>query len=103
GLLKALDREELQGVMAHEMSHVRNADMELMTLVVALVGAAALLTDFSSRSMRHADSGDSREGRKGGFLLFVLWLVFMVLAPVITQLMAMAVSRRREYLADASG
>jgi heat shock protein HtpX len=111
GLLKALNREELQGVIAHEMSHVRNLDIRLMTVVAALLGALALLADWTSRAMRFGGMGSRRSSRKsdkggGGALvivLIVLWLIAVVLAPVLGRLLAMAVSRRREYLADASG
>lgn len=108
GLLQALNREELQGVMAHELSHVRNADMELMTMVVALMGAAALVSDgtqrvmYSSRGASSSGSSTSGGGKKGGWV-FGIWLLAILLAPILSRLMAMAVSRRREYLADASG
>jgi heat shock protein HtpX len=107
GLLDALGRDELQGVVAHEMSHVRNYDIRLMTLIAALVGAVALLSDWAGRGMRTGRGGRrSRNGKSGGGLALVLlaiWLVAIVLAPLIGRLLAMAVSRRREYLADASG
>lgn len=108
GLLDALDREELQGVVAHEMSHVRNYDIRLMTLVAALVGAIALLSDWALRGMRWGGGGSRRSGSrdKGGgaaIIFLVFWLVGLILAPIIGQALAMLVSRRREYLADASG
>jgi heat shock protein HtpX len=111
GLLNALDREELQGVVAHEMSHIRNYDIRLMTVVAALVGAVALLSDWASRGMWHRGVGGrrSRGRREGGggaavlAILLVLWLVAIVVAPLISRALAMMVSRRREYLADASG
>jgi heat shock protein HtpX len=108
GLLEALDREELQGVIAHEMSHIKNLDVRVMTIVAALVGAVALLADWARRGMfwgdgsRRRDSDDrSRVG--AGAVFFVIWLIAMLLAPLIAQALAMMVSRRREYLADASG
>jgi heat shock protein HtpX len=109
GLLKVLTRDELQGVIAHEMSHVRNLDIRLMTVVAALLGALALLADWTARTMRHgATSGGSRgrgKGKGGAGVLFFLmiWIVAVMLAPVMGRMLAMAVSRRREYLADASG
>jgi heat shock protein HtpX len=111
GLLDSLDREELQGVVAHEMSHVRNLDVRVMTVVAAMVGAVALLSDWASRGMmwgggpRRRDDDDDREGGSGlaGILFFVLWIVAIVLAPILAQALAMMVSRQREYLADASG
>jgi heat shock protein HtpX len=109
GLLNALDREELQGVIAHEMSHVRNYDVRLMTVVAALVGATALIADWSRRGMfwgggRRRDNDDDRgRGGAAGLVFFVLWIIAVALAPLISQVLAMMLSRRREYLADASG
>ena len=108
GLLKSLDREELQGVVAHEMSHIRNFDIRVMTIVAALVGAVALLADWSRRGMSWGGGrsrDDDREGssRIGGIIFFVIWIVAIVLAPFVAQMLAMMVSRKREYLADASG
>ena len=113
GLLDTLDREELQGVVAHEMSHIRNLDVRVMTIVAALVGAVALLADWARRGMmwgggrrratdRHS-SGDDRGGGAAGIILFGVWLIAILIAPLLAQLLAMMVSRRREYLADASG
>ena len=108
GLLNALDREELQGVVAHEMSHIRNLDIRVMTIVAALVGGVALLSDWARRGMawgggRRRD--DDREGGGGiaGIVFFVVWLIAIAIAPLMAQVLAMMVSRRREYLADASG
>ena len=111
GLLTTLNREELQGVVAHELSHVRNLDIRLMTVVAAMVGALALLADWAGRSMRFGGLGRSSgsRDRKGGgsgpamALLLVIWIVAVILAPLLGQMLALAVSRRREYLADASG
>jgi heat shock protein HtpX len=113
GLLDLLDRDELQGVIAHEMGHVRNLDVRLMTLLAALVGAVALTGDAMARVMRsggrlHVRSmGRGRGGRgKGGnpvlLVILVLWVLSWLLAPLITRLLALGVSRKREYLADAS-
>lgn len=109
GLLDAVSRDELQGVVAHELSHVRNLDIRLMTVIAAMVGTIALLSDWTSRGLRHGSGGGgSRRGRskdKGGgaVILLVIWVVAILLAPIIGQMLAMMVSRRREYLADASG
>lgn len=107
GLLDSLNREELQAVVAHEMSHVRNFDIRLMTVVAAFVGSIVLLSDAARRGGRFgAYSGRSSRSRSGGGLggiVLILWLISIVLAPLIAQLMAMLVSRKREYLADASG
>ncbi len=109
GLLNALDRDELQGVVAHEMSHIRNYDVRVMTVVAALVGAVALIADWARRGMwwgggRRRDR-DDRDGGNGiaGVVFFVIWIAAIVLAPLMAQVLAMMVSRRREYLADASG
>ncbi len=108
GLLKALNREELQAVAAHEMSHIRNFDVRLMMLIAVMIGSIALLSDMTRRGFRWSRGRVSRrEGSTGGgavgLLIFLIWLVTMLLAPILSQLMAMCVSRRREYLADASG
>ena len=114
GLLDALDREELQGVVAHEMSHIRNLDVRLMTIVAALVGAAALLSEWARRGMMSGGgassssrrSGPDRDGGRGGaaaLIFVVIWSIAILVAPLVVQALAMMVSRKREYLADASG
>ncbi len=106
GLLEQLNRDELQAVIAHEMSHVRNYDIRLMTVVAALLGAVALLSEFGLRSMRYGSIGEKKSSSRrgnGGIILLVIWLIALVLAPLISRMLAMAVSRQREYLADASG
>lgn len=108
GLLEALNREELQGVVAHEMSHIRNFDVRLMTIVAAMVGAVALLSDWARRGLWRGGSRQRSGGRResgGGVIMlifFAIWIVAIVLAPVISRALAMMVSRRREYQADAS-
>jgi len=108
GLIEKLSREELQGVIAHEMSHIRNLDIRLMTIIAALVGGVVLLSDWAARSMRFG-GGSSRSSRRdrnrggAGAIFFVLWIIAVVLAPLLAQILAMTVSRQREYLADASG
>jgi len=105
GLLRVLNREELQGVVAHEMAHIQNYDIRLMTVIAALLGSVALLSDWAARiRVEGRNRDDDREkGGLAGLIFFVIWLVAIVLAPLISQLLAMAVSRRREYLADATG
>jgi heat shock protein HtpX len=102
-----LDRDELQGVVAHEMAHIRNLDVRLMTLLAAMVGVVALVSESMGRMMRHGFRGKGGGGKKGGnplaIIVLLLWLVSLVLAPFITRLLAMGVSRKREYLADATG
>ena len=107
GLLEKLDREELQGVMGHELSHVRNLDIRFAMIVGVLVGSIALLADFflrftfwggGRRSSRDRDSGG------GGLqaIMFVLAIVLAIVAPIVARLVQLAVNRQREYLADAS-
>jgi heat shock protein HtpX len=99
GLLSLLDRTELEGVMAHELSHIGNRDMLVMTVAVVLAGFIAMIADFLMRSMMFG--GGNREGRHPLFL--ILGIVGIILAPIAAQLIKMAISRKREYLADASG
>ncbi len=111
GLLAALSREELQGVVAHEMAHVANLDVRLMTLLAAIVGAVALMSDGLGRMLRYGrlPSGGSggRGDRKGGnplaIVVLVLWVVTLLVAPVLLRLLSLSVSRKREFLADATG
>jgi heat shock protein HtpX len=110
GLLATLSRDELQAVIAHEMGHVRNLDIRLMTLLAGMVGAIALMSDGMGRmigrgSMRGGKwgGGKGKGGNPLGVIILVLWLLTLVLAPAISRLLAMAVSRKREYLADATG
>jgi heat shock protein HtpX len=105
GLLDILNREELQGVVAHEMSHIRNYDILLMTVVAAIGGLIVLLRDFFLRSL-WGGSGRRDSGRRSGnagLILLVLGLVLAIIAPIFVALIRAAISRQREYLADASG
>lgn len=107
GLLESLNREELQAVVSHEMAHVKNYDVRLMTVVAALVGSVLLISDWGRRGLGWGGGRrrGSRDGGGGAIMLvfFVLWILSLILAPIIARLVAMAVSREREYLADASG
>ena len=100
GLLQILDRNELEGVMAHELGHVGNRDMLVMTVAVVLAGFVALVADFFSRALMF---GGGDRDNKAGILFLILGIVGIILAPIAAQLMQMAISRRREYLADATG
>ncbi len=110
GLLEKMDREELQGVIAHEMSHVGNYDIRFTLLVGVLVGAIALLADWFLRFTfwgggRRSSNDNDRGGGGGGAaaILFLIAIVLAILAPIISRLVQLAVSRRRESLADVSG
>jgi heat shock protein HtpX len=105
GLLALLDRDELQAVVAHEMSHIRNYDTRLMTLLAAMVGAIALMSDLTLRSLRGGGRLGGRSRKPAPLVLVILlaWLLTMILAPLVSNLLSMAVSRKREYLADATG
>ncbi|NOT06701.1 MAG: M48 family metallopeptidase [Gemmatimonadales bacterium] len=107
GLLQKLDRDELQGVVAHEMAHIRNYDIRLMTLLAAMVGAIALMSDVMRQFLRFGGGRGGRSGGKKGnplaMIVLVLWIVTLILAPIISAILSMSVSRKREYLADATG
>jgi len=104
GLMQKLNRDELQGVIAHELSHVGNRDILFATMVGILVGSIVLVSDFFLRSMfwgggrRRRKSGE----RGGGAIIMIIALVFAILAPIFAKLLQLAVSRQREYLADAT-
>ncbi len=99
GLLAKLNRDELQGVIAHELSHIRNYDTLFMTLIAVMVGAIALLSDAIWRTRWHGRGG---RGGQAGALLMIIALVLIILSPIAAKLIQLAASRRREYLADAS-
>ncbi len=104
GLLEKLDREELQGVIGHEMSHVRNLDIRFSLVVAVMVGAIAILADFFLR-FTFWGGGRSRDRNGGGgaqAIVFVIAIVLAILAPLISRFIQLAVSRQREYLADVS-
>jgi len=107
GLVERLDRDELQGVIAHETGHIRNLDIRLMTVVAALIGTVLLISEFGMRIMRFGGGKKRSSSEKGGgglgAIVFVVWLVALILAPFLTHLLAQAVARQREDLADASG
>lgn len=102
GLLAILDRAELEGVIAHELSHIQNKDMLVMTVAVVLAGFVAIIADIFLR-MSLFGGGNRDSDSKAGVILLVLAVVAMVLAPIAAQLIQLAISRRREFLADSSG
>lgn len=101
GLLSMMNRTELEGVIAHELSHVKNKDMLVMTVAVVLAGFVAIVADMFLRASMFG--GGDRDNNKGGALFAILAIVGIILAPIAAQLIQLAISRRREYLADASG
>ena len=110
GLLRICNRDELQAVIGHELGHVKNLDVRLMTTLAALVGAVLLVRDGMGRMMRGGGGslpvrGGGRRGSKNAgplvAILLVLWLLSWIIAPLVAQLLTLAVSRKREYLADA--
>lgn len=113
GLLQLLDRQELEGVVAHEMAHIRNYDIRFMSMLVATLGAMLVLRDlvlrwsyfggFGGSSRRSSRRDSSGGGGKGQGIAMILLLVLLVLGPILGALARMAVSRKREYLADAAG
>lgn len=101
GLLQILDRSELEGVIAHELSHIGNRDILLQSVVVVLVGFLSLLSHMFTRSLIFRGGGD--DDRKGGGILAIVGIALLILSPIIAQLIQLAISRKREFLADASG
>lgn len=104
GLLERLDRDELQGVIAHEMSHVGNLDIRYAMLVGVLVGTVVLISDFFLRSLWFGGgrAGGGRGGGQAQLIMFVVALVLAILAPIFAKLLQLSISRQREYLADAT-
>jgi len=102
GALQQLNTEELEGVMGHEMSHIRNRDILIMTVTVGIVGAIALIAEIVLRSMWYSGGRGSSRG-KGEGAIFLIAIVFIILAPIFSRLTYLAMSRKREYLADADG
>lgn len=100
GLLALLDRPELEGVIAHELSHIQNRDILVMTVAVVLAGFVAIVADIF---LRMAFYGGSNREKGGNAIVLILGVIGIVLAPLAAQLIQLAISRRREYLADASG
>jgi heat shock protein HtpX len=99
GLLSILERSELEGVIAHELSHIGNRDMLISTVAVVLVGFVSILSDIFMRS----SPGGSRDRDRGSPPLMIIGLILLILAPIFATLLQLAVSRKREFLADASG
>jgi heat shock protein HtpX len=101
GLLEKLSRSELEGVIGHELSHIKNYDVRLMSIVTILVGMVSLLGDWFLRSTRWGARRRSDDDNSGSFL-FLIGIIFALISPIIAQLIQLAISRRREFFADAS-
>ncbi len=100
GLLEKLNREELEGVLSHEISHIKNYDIRIMMLASVLLGITTLISDIFLRSMIF---GGGRKSEGGGALLLLIGVALAILSPIIAQMIKLAVSRKREYIADANG
>ena len=101
GLLEKLTRTELERVIAHELSHVKNYDIRLMSIVSVMVGLIALLGDFFLRSSFHGRRSSNDEKNGLGAVVLIIGIIFAILSPIIAQLIQLAISRRREFMADA--
>ena len=99
GLLQVLNKVELEGVIAHELSHIGNRDILLSTVIVVLVGFISILANMFMRG----GIGGRRDNEKGGGILMIIGIIFIILSPIIGKLIQLAISRKREFLADASG
>ena len=105
GLLENLKRDEIEGVIGHEMSHVRNYDVRFATLIAVLVGLAAVVSHMFLRSLRYGNfrSGNNKKGGAIIIVMIIIAVIFAIFAPIVARLVQAAISRKREYLADASG
>ncbi len=103
GLLQVLDKNELEGVMAHEMSHIGNYDIRLMTIITVLVSVIAILSDIFVRSQIFGFGRKRDNNNEGGGLIAILSIVALILAPIVGTIIQLAISRKREFLADADG
>ena len=102
GLLEKLDYYELEGVIAHEMGHIRNYDILLSAIVTVMVGFIVMLSDMFSRICFHSRRSNDDDDSNGNAILMIIGLIFLILGPIFAKIMQMAVSRRREFLADAT-
>ncbi len=103
GLLAILNKNELEGVIAHELSHIGNKDMLLSTIVVVLVGFITIVADIFRRNLFFGNMRNRDNDNRGGGILMLLGIILSILAPIFSLLIQLAISRKREFLADASG
>lgn len=103
GALTRLDKNELEGVMAHELSHVGNEDIKLMGMVMVMAGIIALISDIFLRSMFHGRRGNDDNNGNANGILMIIALIMVILAPLAATLIQLAISRKREFMADATG
>ncbi len=105
GLVEKLDRSELEGVLAHELAHVKNYDIRFATMVAIFVGFVVILSDLFTRSLLWGGLGSRDNNNRGqlGAVLAIVGLVFLIISPIVARLIQLAISRQREYLADSSG
>lgn len=103
GIVQALENEELEGVIAHELSHVKNEDTKVMLIAAVLVGVLSLMGDWIFRNAFFGRRNNDRENNGLGQILMIAGIVFVIISPIVGQLIQLAISRQREYLADASG
>lgn len=101
GALKKLNKQELEGVLAHELSHIANYDIRFMTLTAVMVGMIAIIAEIFLRSFWFKGNNDN--DKKGNMILILIGIAFAILAPIVVQMIQLAISRKREYAADASG
>lgn len=102
GLLEKLDYYELEGVIAHEMGHIKNYDILLTSIVTVMVGFLVMISDMFSRSLFWGNSRDRDDDNKGNAILMIIGLILIIISPILGEIMKLALSRRREYLADTT-
>ncbi len=102
GLLEKLDYYELEGVVAHELAHIKNYDIRLSAVISVMVGFVIMLSDMFTRIVFRRNRRNDNDGNSGNAILMIIGLIFLIISPIVSKLIQLAVSRRREYLADAT-